>query len=118
MTRSVVVASYSFWHEAQIAKSSLEAAGISVLLADEHTVNMQWLYSNAIGGVKLLVPPESVEQARSILETDFSADVEEETAEAAADVAMIAGGNSINFMIGESGNSVYFCSRFQKTYLI
>ena len=47
----ITVARFSFPHEAYIAKASLEAAGIDSFIADEHTINMQWLYSNAMGGV-------------------------------------------------------------------
>lgn len=68
----IVVARFSFPHEAQIARASLEASGIESYIADEHTVNTQWLYSNAIGGVRLLVDEKSVDEARSILNTDFS----------------------------------------------
>ncbi|EEX30886.1 MULTISPECIES: putative signal transducing protein [Vibrio] len=68
----VVVARFSFPHEAHIAKASLEAAGIESNIADEHTVNTQWLYSNAIGGVRLMVQEEDAEQATIILNTDYS----------------------------------------------
>mgnify|MGYP001279760102 CR=1 FL=1 len=68
----IVVARFSFPHEAQIAKSSLEAAGIECRIADEHTINAQWLYSNAIGGVRLIVDEENSELAKSILSTDYS----------------------------------------------
>ncbi|MFY2508533.1 DUF2007 domain-containing protein [Vibrio pectenicida] len=68
----VVVARFSFPHEAHIAKTSLEAAGIESYIADEHTVNTQWLYSNAIGGVRLMIAEQHLEQASIILDTDFS----------------------------------------------
>ncbi len=76
MAKTVLVASFSFPHEAQIARASLESAGIPAFIADEHTINMQWLYSNALGGVKVLVPMEYVEDAKNILNTDYSAEVE------------------------------------------
>jgi len=76
MAKTVLVASFSFPHEAQIARASLESAGIPAFIADEHTISMQWLYSNALGGVKVLVPVEYAEEAKSILNTDYSADVE------------------------------------------
>ncbi|MCG7488238.1 MULTISPECIES: DUF2007 domain-containing protein [unclassified Vibrio] len=68
----IVVARFSFPHEAHIAKASLEAAGIESCIADEHTINTQWLYSNAIGGVRLMVAEQDLEQAENILSTDFS----------------------------------------------
>lgn len=67
-----VVARFSFPHEAHLAKTNLEAAGIESTLADEHTVNMQWLYSDAIGGVRLLVEDSDAEAALTILQADFS----------------------------------------------
>ncbi|MDE2422099.1 MAG: DUF2007 domain-containing protein [Gammaproteobacteria bacterium] len=77
MTNLVVIATFSFPLEAQIARTSLESAGIEVLVADEHTINMDWLYSNAMGGVRLLVESEDVDEARRVLGTDFSQDVDE-----------------------------------------
>lgn len=38
--KPVVVASFSFPHDAQIARASLESAGIPATVADEHTINM------------------------------------------------------------------------------
>ena len=37
------------------------------VVRDEHTVNQNWLYSNAIGGVKLEVVEEDLEKAKEIL---------------------------------------------------
>lgn len=68
----ITVASYSFPHEAHIAKASLEAEGIPVFIADEHTINAQWLYSNALGGVRLQVPGEYADAAKQILAQDYS----------------------------------------------
>ncbi|MBE8190330.1 MAG: DUF2007 domain-containing protein [Candidatus Thioglobus sp.] len=68
----VTVASFSFAHEAYIALAKLDSEGIPVVLADEHTINMQWLYSNALGGVKVQVPPSCVQQALEILAEDNS----------------------------------------------
>ena len=59
--------------EAQIARARLEAAGIPAFVADEHTINMQWLYSNALGGVRLQVPMVCREDAVALLATDESA---------------------------------------------
>ena len=63
----VTIARYSFPYEAQIAKSQLDASGIPAFIADEHTINMQWLYSDAMGGVRLQVLQEHVADAQSIL---------------------------------------------------
>ncbi len=68
----IVVARFSYAYEAQIAKTSLETAGIHSFIADENTINMQWLYSNAMGGIRLFVEQENYELALAILNTDFS----------------------------------------------
>lgn len=67
-----IVAHFSFPYEAHIARAKLEAMGISAQVLDEHTVNMQWLYSNALGGVKVNVPAECFEKAKAILAEDES----------------------------------------------
>jgi len=74
----IQIASFSFPHEAHIAKASLEAANIPASIADEHTINMDWLYSNALGGVRLFVPIEYAEEAKSIIEQDYSNNVDQE----------------------------------------
>jgi len=61
-----------------MARSRLEASGIPVFVADEYTVNMQWLYSNAIGGVKVQVPLRFANQAKAILAQDYSDLLDEE----------------------------------------
>ncbi|ENX09739.1 MULTISPECIES: DUF2007 domain-containing protein [Acinetobacter] len=74
----VVAETYSFPYEAQIAKTQLEAAGIPARIENEHTINMDWLYSNALGGVRLLVPDRYFEQAQALLAQDFSQELEQE----------------------------------------
>ncbi|MCU4640817.1 DUF2007 domain-containing protein [Acinetobacter courvalinii] len=74
----VVAETYSFPYEAQIAKTQLEAAGIPARIENEHTINMDWLYSNALGGVRLLVPGRYLEQALVLLAQDFSQELEQE----------------------------------------
>jgi hypothetical protein len=69
------IASYSFPYEAQIAKAKLDSECIPAFIADEHTINMQWLFSNALGGIRLQVPEVFVQQAIELLAEDFSEDV-------------------------------------------
>ncbi|WP_445354897.1 DUF2007 domain-containing protein [Microbulbifer sp. EKSA008] len=74
----VTVARFSFPYEAQIAKARLESEGIHAFIADEHTVNMQWLYSNAMGGVRLQVSENDLDEANEILNQDRSNLVDQE----------------------------------------
>jgi hypothetical protein len=82
----VTVATFSFPYQAHAAKLKLEAEGISVYLADELTIQMDWLLSNAIGGVKVQVPSTQARRARRILttltsETSEEVDAQEEEGE-------------------------------------
>jgi hypothetical protein len=54
--------------EALAAKSILDSAGIESFLADDNLVRMDWLYSNLIGGVKLLVRPKDADAANELLD--------------------------------------------------
>jgi ribosomal protein L37E len=73
--RPVVAAAFTSVHEAHLAMSVLEAAGIETSIADEHLVSMTWTYSNAVGGVKVLVPADRLEEARSLLESGAIVDL-------------------------------------------
>jgi Putative prokaryotic signal transducing protein len=53
--------------EALMAKGSLEAAGIECFLADDNMIRMDWFISNLLGGIKLLVSPEDLEDANAVL---------------------------------------------------
>ncbi len=68
----VTIARFSFPHEAHIARAKLESEGIPVFVADEYTINMQWLYSNALGGVRVQIPKPFAKQAIEILSQDYS----------------------------------------------
>ena len=46
---------FTYPHEAHIAKGYLESEGIDTIIKDEVTAQVNNFYSNAIGGVKLLV---------------------------------------------------------------
>jgi len=54
--------------EALLAKGCLESAGIECSLADENMVRLDWFISNFIGGIKLNVRTEDVDNARKILD--------------------------------------------------
>lgn len=74
----VTVSRYSFPYEAHLARALLESEGIPAFVADEHTINMQWLYSDAMGGVRLQVPEDWAQQAWDILAEDREQVLEEQ----------------------------------------
>ncbi|WP_206052657.1 putative signal transducing protein [Neptunomonas marina] len=72
------IAHYDYPHEAHIARAKLESEGIPAVLADEQTITMQWLYAQALGGVKLQVPASAAETALALLAEDRSHAVDQE----------------------------------------
>jgi len=64
--------------EALLAKGKLESAGIGSVLADGNLIRMDWLLSNAIGGIRLQVDQRDLESARAILDEPIPAEFEDE----------------------------------------
>jgi len=64
----VIVGRYRDLPVATIAKSVLESAGIEAFLSDDNVIRLDWLISNALGGIKLLVREEDAASARDLLE--------------------------------------------------
>ncbi len=61
------VASFREAYKAHILKGHMEAEGIPAVVNDEHVASINWLYSQAIGGVKVSVPDELYEDALQII---------------------------------------------------
>ena len=69
----ITLARFRDLHEALLAQGKLLSAGIECVLADDNMVRMDWLYANAIGGVKLRVREEDEAEARELLEAPVPA---------------------------------------------
>ena len=63
----ITVGTFSKPEEAHLLRVRLEAGGVKAFVEDEYMVQMDWLYSNAIGGVRVQVAEEDVEAAKQIL---------------------------------------------------
>lgn len=63
----VTVETYPRLPEATAAQLLLESEGISTFLADAETIAMDWLLANAVGGIKLQVPPADVDRATVLI---------------------------------------------------
>lgn len=68
----ITVANFSHPTEADPVVAWLESEGIECFLTNEHTITMNWLYSNAIGGVGVQVKTGDVERANEILRAVLS----------------------------------------------
>ncbi len=63
----VTIASFRDLPEAWLAKGSLESVGIPCFLANENIVRLDWLYANAVGGVRLQVHRKDAKIATELL---------------------------------------------------
>src|ERR1700722_6509834 len=68
---------------ALVAKGLLDSAGITCFLSDANTVRMDWLWSNALGGVRLWVREDDLNESAGLLGHDFSG--EPDVADSASD---------------------------------
>ena len=77
----ITLAQYSTGPQAHILRTRLEADNIPAVVADEHQVTANWLWSNALGGVKVRVPEPYQERALEVLKKyesgDYALDEEE-----------------------------------------
>jgi hypothetical protein len=64
------IASFRDASEAHIVRGLLESEGMHPVIQDEFLIQNDWVYSQAIGGVKLQVPDEEFDLAREILARD------------------------------------------------
>ena len=67
MNNWIQIATFTLPQDAHLAKTKLESEGIQVVLKDELTTQVINYYSNAIGGVKLLVEKPEAKRAKQIL---------------------------------------------------
>ena len=63
----VTIRTCSTLPEAQVIQSHLDGSGIEAFLPDELTVQNNWLWTNAIGGVRVQVLEEDVARAEEVL---------------------------------------------------
>lgn len=66
-TRLITIAVFAVAFHAQLLKGRLEADGIECYIQDEHTVQVNPVLSNALGGIKLQVKEEDVPLAVNLL---------------------------------------------------
>lgn len=67
MNKWQTILSFTYPHEAYMAKAYLESNGIDTIIRDELTAQVNNFYSNAIGGVKLQVRTDDMDNGIRIL---------------------------------------------------
>ncbi|WP_221030395.1 DUF2007 domain-containing protein [Actomonas aquatica] len=68
------VATYSMPAETHVPLSRLHDAGIDAVARDDATLQLNWMWSNALGGVKIDVPDDQADVARALLDSEPSED--------------------------------------------
>ena len=63
----LTVATFSKPEEAHMLRLRLEAGGVPAYIQDENMVQTDWLYSNAIGGVRVQIDEDDADRAKEIL---------------------------------------------------
>lgn len=63
-----ILITFTYPHEAHMAKGFLESEGIDTEIRDEYTAQVNNFYSNAIGGVKILIEESNYENGLKILQ--------------------------------------------------
>ena len=64
------LASFGKAEEAHLLRARLEGSGIAAYVRDENIVTADWLYSRAVGGVKVDVEDEDYAAASDVLQND------------------------------------------------
>lgn len=77
-TRLVTIATFDQAAQARLAKNLLDEAGIRCAVTDETLVAMEWMLSNAVGGIKVQVWEEDADRALDLLEQKLGEEAAEE----------------------------------------
>ncbi|WP_276379567.1 DUF2007 domain-containing protein [Flavobacterium sp. H4147] len=64
-----LIRTYQYSSEAQVFVGKLKSEGVEVYLRDNHIVDSNPIWSNAVGGVKLFVKSEDFDKASEVLST-------------------------------------------------
>lgn len=68
MQNYIPIARFTYQHEYSVLKHLLEEAAIPFFFKNETMVSITPFYSNALGGIELLVHPDAKEEAIAIIE--------------------------------------------------
>lgn len=64
----ITVSTFSKPEDAHMLRMRLEAGGVPAYVQDENMVQTDWLYSNAIGGVRVQIAEDDLDRAKEILQ--------------------------------------------------
>lgn len=64
----ITIARFSTPEEAHLFRLRLASGGVEAFILDEYMIQMDWLISNAIGGVRVQIAEEDLELSKQILQ--------------------------------------------------
>jgi hypothetical protein len=76
--RLVCIRTFRDLPQGELARSRLAAEGLAAQLADEFIVGINWLFSQAVGGVSVLVAATEAREAIAVMAEDRTEDLLEE----------------------------------------
>jgi hypothetical protein len=82
----VPIETFTFPDDAKLARALLESANIPNYLENEHTLAANWMWTNALGGLRLMVPARFLEDALEVLRSRISESDLSSQAEAASEL--------------------------------
>src|SRR5437016_5197823 len=97
----VTLAIFYKLESADLLKCRLEAFGIPAFLSDDATAQMNWLYTNAIGGVGVQVADEDYEAAKEVLDAE-PVPIPESFADSGVDDSAVTPSHSLFFRVVRS----------------
>ncbi len=116
----VMVERFLYPDPAKLVRAKLRAAGIPCYLENEHTLAANWLWTNAFGGLRLMVPASCLDRAREQLEADSPREAPRMPAEAWDGVVRhrFAEVNGIRMHYAEAGSGplVLLCHGFPELW--
>ncbi len=66
----ITVARFSTTEEAHLFRLQLASGGVEAFILDEYVIQMDWLISNAIGGVRVQIFEEDLEHCKQIVQEE------------------------------------------------
>ncbi len=64
------IATFTKPEDAHLLRMRLEASGVQAFIQDENTIQADWLFSNAVGGVRVQIADEDVAAVKEFLAED------------------------------------------------
>ncbi|MBN2682101.1 MAG: DUF2007 domain-containing protein [Bacteroidales bacterium] len=92
-----ILSRFVYPHDAHMAKGFLESEGIQVILKDELTTQVNNFYSNAIGGVKILVRDVDIERGIEVLKAGGFINTDSEDLANQIEIVELTRNTDINF---------------------